>query len=153
MTFCHLWLVNGQQLEVDAQISGQKTLHPLCYSPTSHLNRNPPQESLPQSHSGASQIHHICSHIQSIASLQHCGDTIYKKKKKDRVKCKIKTNMINIVHSLKKRKRWCSYVPLCFPSGSSYFTPTQWPDLKSVVPAINMTILFFHSLLLSFAQS
>lgn len=40
----------------------------------SHLNRNPPLGSRPQSQSGASKRHRICSHIQSIACLQHCRD-------------------------------------------------------------------------------
>lgn len=44
--------------------------------------------------------------------------------------------------SLKEKRRQCSYVPLCFPRGSSYFTPTQWPVLKSVVPAMNVTTMF-----------
>lgn len=33
-----------------------------------------------------------------------------------------------------EKDSWWSYVPLFFPKGSSYFTPTQWPGLKSVVP-------------------
>lgn len=56
--------------------------------------------------------------------------------------------MIKIMHCLKKKnkkKRLGSYVPLCFPRGSSYFTPTQQPGLKSAVPAINVTTLLFYT--------
>ncbi len=99
-------LVNEWHFDVNAQISGEKTnkqtKFDIVISLTSHLNHNPPQESLPQSHSRASQIHHICFHIQSIAFLQHCGDTIYKK---DRVKCKNQDQRDKTVHSMTKRKR------------------------------------------------
>ena len=74
----------------------EKKLH--C--PTSHLNHNPPLESLPPSHSWASQMLHISSHKQSIASLEHCGDIIFKRGQgHNQGKIKLKGNVYCINYS------------------------------------------------------